>query len=99
MSDSDQLGPHAVVEPAQSLLGRGGEMHDVLALPYLVAEALAKQLGHVRLVVDNHDADAHYSPLDHAARRRRGRRTVNSVKDPGSLSTSIEPPCCCVTMS
>ena len=73
-------------------------MH-ILALAHLVAEALAEQLGHVRLVIDDHDTDAHYAPLDQAARRRRGRRTVNSVKDPGSLSTSIEPPCCCVTMS
>ena len=29
----------------------------------------------------------------------RGRRMVNSVKAPTSLSTTIVPPCCCVTMS
>ena len=29
----------------------------------------------------------------------RGRRTVNSVNAPTSLSTAIVPPCCCVTMS
>ena len=29
----------------------------------------------------------------------RGRRMVNSVNSPGSLSTSIAPPCCCVTTS
>ena len=96
----DQLGPDAVVELSQGLLRRGGEVHDVLALPHLAAEALAKQLGHVRFVIHNHDADAHRSPLDHAARRRRGRRTVNSVKRPRlCFSTSIEPPCCCLTMS
>ena len=73
-------------------------MH-ILALAHFVAETLAEQLGHIGLVVDDQDADAHYVPLDQAARRRRGRRTVNSVKDPGSLSTSIVPPCCWVTMS
>jgi hypothetical protein len=31
--------------------------------------------------------------------RRRGSRTVNSVKSPTSLSTAIVPPCCWVTIS
>ena len=73
-------------------------MH-ILALPHLAAKTLAEQLGDVGLVIDDQDADAHAAPLDQAARRRRGRRTVNSVKVPGSLSTVIVPPCCCVTMS
>ena len=92
--DDDQLGPHTVVELAQGLLGRAREVHHILALANLAAETLAEQLGHVRLVVDNHDADAHISP---SIRPRAGavcRRTVNSVKDSGSLSTSMEPPCC-----
>jgi hypothetical protein len=31
--------------------------------------------------------------------RRRGSRTVNSVKSPTSLWTVMVPPCCCVTIS
>ena len=53
--------------------------------------------GDVGLVVDHQDADGHADlPLPVACR---GRRTVNSVNSPSSLSTAIVPPCCCVTMS
>ncbi len=39
-------------------------------------------------------------PLPHETPcRRRGSRTVNSVKSPTSLSTAIVPPCCWVTIS
>jgi len=39
-------------------------------------------------------------PIFHGtACRRRGSRTVNSVKSPTSLSTAMVPPCCCVTIS
>jgi hypothetical protein len=60
----------------------------------LSAEALAKQLRDIRLVVDDQDADTHW-----VARLARGSRMVNSVNSPTSLSTSIVPPCCWVTMS
>ena len=66
---------------------------------HLAAEALAEQLSDIGLVVDDQDADTHAdSPRRHAVGAR-GRRTVNSVNSPASLSTSIVPPCCCVTMS
>src|SRR5262249_3947973 len=97
--DHDQLRPDALRQHFQRRFAGMGEVQHIEALAHFVAEALAEQLGHVQLVVDDHDTDAHYAPLDQAACRRRGRRTVNSVNDPGALSASILPLCCWVTMS
>ena len=99
--DHDQLAARSrrQASPAPPRPNAAKCMH-VGALPHLAAEALAEQLGDIGLVIDDQDADAHArSSLAAAARRLRGRRTVNSVNSPGSLSTSIVPPCCCVTMS
>ena len=38
-------------------------MH-IEALAHFVAEALAEQLGHVRLIINDQDADAHHAPRD-----------------------------------
>ena len=58
----------------------------------------AEEIGDIGLIVDHQDADAHAAaPVCGAPPR--GRSIVNSVNSPGRLSTSIVPPCCCVTMS
>jgi len=46
-------------EPIQSLLTRGGEIHDELALPGLAMKPLSKQIGDIRLVIHDRDAPAH----------------------------------------
>src|SRR5436190_82790 len=50
-------------------------------------------------ITDDENADAQTDPPCAAACPQGGRRIVNSVNAPGSLSTVIVPPCCCVTMS
>ena len=98
--DDDQLRLDPLGELVQRLLARAGEVQHIGALAHFAAEALAEQFGDIGLVIDDQDADAHAAPPGCVPRRRlRGRRTVNSVNTPGSLSTSIVPPCCCVTMS
>ena len=72
----------------ECFLTRIGEMQDVGALARLAAKVLTEQLGDIGLVIDNQDADAHASLP--AAGPLRGRRIVNSVNSPGSLSTAIE---------
>ena len=42
----------------------------------------------IGFVIDHENAYAHHAPFASATRRALGRRTVNSVKTPGSLSTS-----------
>ena len=98
--DHDQLRLDPAGELVQRLLARAGEMQHIGALAHLAAEPLAEQFGDIGFVVDDQDADAHAAPSAVArAVGSRGRRTVNSVNSPGSLSTAIVPPCCCVTMS
>src|SRR5258708_4037300 len=97
--DDDQLRPNALAQHAERSLARAREMQHVEALSHFATEALAKQLRHVGLVVDDQNADAHAGVLAAAAGPTLGRRTVNSVKRPCSLSTVIVPPCCWVTMS
>src|SRR5262249_51243248 len=97
--DDDELGTDPIRQRIERLLSRGGKMQDVGALPRFPAKVLAKHFGDVGLVVDNQDAYAHQVIPVVATGRERGRRMVNSVNSPSWLSTSIEPPCCCVTMS
>src|SRR6185295_4360696 len=97
--DYDQLGTNPIAEHRESSVSGVRKVQHVEPLPHLVTEALPEQVGHIRLIVNDQDADAHHAPRDWATRRLRGSRTVNSVKDPGSLSTWIVPPCCCVTTS
>src|SRR5439155_11351332 len=115
--NDDQFGADPVRQLIERLLAGGSEMQDIGALPRLAAEALAKHLGDVGLVVDDEDAEAHavmssaYKPppipspaggggLGWGPRgARRGKGTMNSVNSPATLSTSIAPPCCWVTIS
>ena len=70
----------------------------------LAAKALPEQIGDIEFIIDDQDADCH-GPLNTPVEgywismAARGRRIVNSVKAPSSLSTSIVPPCSWVTMS
>ena len=74
-------------------------------LPRLASQVLPKQIGHIRFIIDDKNADGRYFALfagDTFAVPRtksRGRRTVNSVNSPSWLSIAIVPPCAFVTMS
>src|SRR5215472_15962531 len=92
-------GLNFLCEPIQSLLARGGEMRDVLALASFPAKPSPKQIGDIRLVVDDQDTHTHDAASPKIVLCLRGNRTVNSVYSPTRLSTSIVPPCCWVTMS
>ena len=62
-------------------------------LPKLVSEA--------RLIVNHENEQAHAPPAPDllASVIARGRTILNSVNSPGTVSTSIEPPCCLTMMS
>ena len=66
---------------------------DEFPLPDLAAEALSQQELEIGLVVDGEDFAAHARVAAIAACLDRGKRTVNSVNSPGTLSTVIVPPC------
>ena len=93
----DQLRPDSAL--VERLLARSSEMQHVGALARLAPEALAKQVGYIRLIVDDEDADCHVLALADGAWPPRGRRTVNSVNSLTRLSTAIVPLCCCTTIS
>ena len=97
--DDDQLRPDPVGQHLQRFLSRIREMQRTETLPHLAAKMLAEQLGDVGLVVEGQDTDGHLRRPAVDASRCRGRRTVNSVNSPTSLSTVIVPPCCWVTTS
>src|SRR6266851_9807351 len=73
-------------------------MHHVVTLADLAAKALAKQVSDIGFVVHDKNAGAHAAAPVPVCESR-GRRMMNSVNSPTRLSTSIVPPCCCVTMS
>src|SRR5205807_8271521 len=102
--DDDQLGLDLGIELLQRLLPGKGEVEHVNALAHLAAKALAEQIGHIGFVINDQNADCHGTLTTSVegygnAAPARGRRIVNSVKAPSALSTSIVPPCACVTMS
>src|SRR5215472_12904070 len=96
--DRDQRGLDFTCEPIQRLCPGGGVMQHIRPLAGLTAKPLPKKLSHVGFVVHDRDADAH-DAASAVVPCVRGSRTVNSVNPPGTLSTSIVPPCCWVTMS
>src|SRR5215831_14485479 len=98
-STATKVGSIFLCEPIQCLLARGGEMHNVFALARLTAKPLPKQIGDIRLIVDDQDTHTHDAASPKTVLYLRGNRTVNSVYSPTRLSTSIVPPCCWVTMS
>ena len=66
----------------------------------IAPELLAEQGFDVGLVIDDEDVNAQFVPPASAcAAAVRGSVMMNSVNAPGSVSTSIVPPCCFTTMS
>ena len=59
MSDSTATRVGWIPAASRSNGSGGGEMHDISALSGLVAKALAEEIGHVGLVIDDQDAAAH----------------------------------------
>src|SRR5215472_12507654 len=97
--DRDQRWLDFTREPIQCLRPRSSVMQDIRALAGLTTKPLPKKLGYVRFVVHDQDAYTHKVIPAVVGYWERGRRIVNSVNSSIRLSTSIVPPCCCVTMS
>jgi len=57
--DHDQRRLYPVAQQVQRLVARVGEMHHIGAVAGFAAKTLAEHLGHIRLVIDNQNADAH----------------------------------------
>src|SRR5262249_23941036 len=77
-----------------------GELHMKPPRTQITAELLTEQRLNVRLVIDDKDANVQCPPpVFLCADKLRGNVIMNSVKTPGSVSTSILPPCCSTTMS
>jgi hypothetical protein len=71
-----------------------------LAKHQIAAEQLAKEGFDVWLIVDDKDASTQLSlPSRVWVLALRGSVMMNSVNVPGSVSTSIAPPCCLTMMS
>jgi len=96
------------LQHAQRFFAVPGEAEGEFLGADLTPEALRDQQLEIGLVIDGEDSGRGHRALAHAAKpvatgrlapTGRGRRTVNSVKAPTSLSTSIVPPCSWVTMS
>src|SRR5690348_14725233 len=77
------------LELLQSLRSRVRKVQHVLSLVHFMAKMLAKERGNIGLIVDHQDTHAHAALATSVGRSMRGRRTVNSVNAPGSLSTVI----------
>ena len=87
---------------AERLLAVPGKAEGEFLGADLAPEALGDQQLEIGLVIDREDPGRGHRDLAHAAKPAatgrlaptgRGRRIVNSVKAPSSLSTSIVPPC------
>src|SRR5271156_5971427 len=78
---------------------RAREIHLEAAITNLAPELLAEQCLNVGFVIDHEDTRAHIFPPEPIDAALRGRMIRNSVKAPGSVSTSIAPPCCFATTS
>src|SRR5262245_17933875 len=76
------------------------ELHDEAPGAHVAAELLAKQVFDVGFVVDK-DVGAQLlcPPASACTGMTRGNVMMNSVKEPGSVTTSIIPPCCFTMMS
>ena len=77
---------------AQAFLARRGEMQHVPALAHLAAKALAKQIGHVGLVVDDQNAEPHaLNLLDAGCAADRLKRSGRRGRRRASRSRSRRP--------
>src|ERR1051325_9556525 len=82
----DQLRLDAGVEPVERLLSRDRKMQDIGPLARLAAKTLAEQIGHIRFVIDDQNADTHAMFSAVVPCRWRGKVMVNSVYSPTWLS-------------
>ncbi|MHC2404954.1 hypothetical protein ACVMGC_009498 [Bradyrhizobium barranii subsp. barranii] len=98
--DQDQRGvAHLGGEPER--IGRGRrEFHLEASGAQVTPELLPEQRLHVGLVIDDQDVNVQLLPPGvSSAAILRGSVMMNSVNTPGSVFTSIVPPCCFTTMS
>ena len=66
----------------------------------IVPKLLPEQQFNVGFIIDHKNKQVHACPPDFAiVAAARGRRILNSVNLPGSVSTSIEPACCLTMIS
>src|SRR5262249_6319020 len=97
--DQDQQGVSDRLGTLQRLRRRGRELHEETPGANVAAKLLAKQVFDVRFVVDHKDVGVQFPCLPASTGMTRGNVMMNSVKVPGSVTTSIVPPCCFTTMS
>src|SRR4029077_13211892 len=85
----------------QCLRRRRRKLHDKTSGAYVAAKLLAKQVFDVGFVIDHKDIGAQFPclPDSACAGMTRGNVMMSSVDEPGSVTTSIVPPCCFTTMS
>src|SRR6202012_3787576 len=82
--------------------GRRGrrEFHQEPSGAQIATKLLPKQRLDIRLVIDNQNINAQCAPpILRSAASLRGSVMMNSVNTPGSVLTSMVPPCCFTTMS
>src|SRR5262249_45161376 len=77
------------------------ELHDETLGSNVAAELLAKQMFDVGFVINHKDIGVQFlcPPASACYGMTRGNVIMNSVNEPGSVTTSIVPPCCFTTMS
>src|SRR5208282_1940504 len=81
-------------------LGRLGKLHGEPASAKVAPELLAKQNLDIRLIIDHENEQVHArSPDLIRDAPARCSTILNSVNEPGCVSTSIDPPCCLTMMS
>src|SRR5581483_7143428 len=98
--DQDQRGIAQFDGALDSDRRRRRKFHMETARPQITAELLTKQRLHIRFVIDDENVSAQcVPPVLPCAARVRGSVMMNSVNAPGSVFTSILPPCCFTTMS
>src|ERR1700733_9842615 len=96
MSDT----PAASGDALERHWGRLGKLHREAARAKVAPKLLAEQNLHIGLIINHENKRVHMrSPDLIRDTPARGRTILNSVKLPGCVSTSIDPPCCLTTMS
>ena len=88
---------------SDALKGHGGglrKLHCEAVGAKVAPELLAEQNLHIGLIINHENKRVHMrSPDLIRDAPARGRTILNSVKLPGCVSTSIDPPCCLTMMS
>src|SRR5262249_34738985 len=98
--DQDQGGIACIDRALKGCRRRRGELHLKPPRPQIAPELLTEQHLDIRLIIDDENVNAQcVPPVLPCAASVRGSVMMNSVKTPGSVSTSILPPCCFTTMS